>query len=80
MGQYYKAVFLNENHKPIASVTSYDFGSGAKLMEHSWMKNPFVRFVEKQLMTTPQRLVWGGDYADNERDDRPRKPSFSVYD
>ena len=66
MGQYYKAVFLNENHKPIASVTSYDFGSGAKLMEHSWMKNPFVRFVEKQLMTTPQRLVWGGDYADNE--------------
>ena len=35
-------------------------------MEHSWMKNPFVRFVEKQLMITPKRLVWAGDYADNE--------------
>jgi len=66
MGQYYKAVFLAENNKPISSVSSYDFGSGAKLMEHSWEKNPFVRFVEKQLMITPQKVVWAGDYADNE--------------
>ena len=66
MGQYYKAIFINENQKPIASVSSYDFGSGAKLMEHSWTKNSFVRFVERQLMVTPQRVVWGGDYADNE--------------
>jgi hypothetical protein len=63
MGQYYKSVFISENNKPISSVSSYDFGTGAKLMEHSWMKNPFVRFVEKQLMITPQRLVWAGDYA-----------------
>lgn len=67
MGQYYKAIFLNENHKPIFRVSSYDFGSGAKLMEHSWMKNPMVRFVERQLMTTPHRIVWAGDYADNEK-------------
>lgn len=66
MGQYYKAIFLNENQKPITSVSSYDFGSSAKLMDHSWTKNPFVRFVERQLMITPQRVVWGGDYADNE--------------
>ena len=66
MGQYYKAIFLNENQKPITSVVSYDFGTGAKLMEHSWTKNPFVRFVERQLMITPQRVVWGGDYADEE--------------
>ena len=66
MGQYYKCIFLNENQKPITSVVSYDFGSGAKLMEHSWAKNPFVRFVERQLMITPQRVVWSGDYADNE--------------
>ena len=66
MGQYYKAVFLTEKNKPLASVSSYDFGSGAKLMEHSWMKSPFVRFVERQLMVVPQKVVWGGDYADNE--------------
>jgi hypothetical protein len=66
MGQYYKAVFLVENQKPITSVSSYDFGNGAKLMEHSWEKNPFVRFVERQLMVAPQKVVWAGDYADHE--------------
>jgi hypothetical protein len=66
MGQYYKAVFLTENNKPLASVSSYDFGNGAKLMEHSWTKNPFVRFVERQLMVAPQKIVWSGDYADEE--------------
>ena len=66
MGQYYRCIFLTENNKPLASVSSYDFGSGAKLMEHSWMKNPFVRFVERQLMVEPQKVVWGGDYADQE--------------
>lgn len=66
MGQYYKAVFLTEKNKPLASVSSYDFGSGAKLMEHSWAKNPFVRFVERQLMVAPQKVVWAGDYADHE--------------
>jgi hypothetical protein len=66
MGQYYKAIFLTENNKPLASVSSYDFGNGAKLMEHSWRKNSFVRFVERQLMVQPQKVVWGGDYADHE--------------
>ena len=66
MGQYYKAVFLTENNKPLASVSSYDFGCGAKLMEHSWAKNPMVRFVERQLMVVPQKVVWAGDYADHE--------------
>ena len=66
MGQYYKSVFLNENNKPISYAYSHDFGSGLKLMEHSWMLNPFVRFIESQLMLQAQKLVWAGDYADNE--------------
>ena len=49
MGQYYKPIFLSENNKPVLSVTCYDFGVGAKLMEHSWMGNSFVRFIEKHL-------------------------------
>ena len=66
MGQYYKPVFLNEKNKPVGHVDSHDFGSGLKLMEHSWMKNPFVRFVEQQLINQPRKIVWAGDYADNE--------------
>ena len=58
MGQYYRPVFLTEKSKPISFAVSYDFGSGAKLMEHSWRLNPFVRFIENQLLIQPQRLVW----------------------
>lgn len=66
MGQYYRPIFLNNNNKPVSFAYSHDFGCGLKLMEHSWMKNDFVRFVEKQLIDNPQKLVWAGDYADKE--------------
>lgn len=65
MGQYYRPCFLNEaKTRPTSFAISYDFANGAKLMEHSWMKNPFVAFIEKQMMDDPKRLVWAGDYAD----------------
>jgi len=78
MGQYYKAVFLTENNKPKNYVYSHDFGSGLKLMEHSWMKNDFVRFVEKQLMIEPQKIVWAGDYADKESPTTITKEEIKV--
>lgn len=65
MGQYFKPIFLNESKtKPLAYVSCYDFGSGAKLMEHSWMKNNFVGFVERILLREAKPIVWAGDYAD----------------
>jgi hypothetical protein len=48
MGQYYRPTFLGKKNKPISFVRCYDFGSGAKLMEHSWMANDFVGFVIKE--------------------------------
>jgi len=66
MGQYYKPIILNEKNKPVTYASCYDFGSGAKLMEHSWMKNDFVGFIERQLAIQPSKLVWAGDYADAE--------------
>ena len=71
MGQYYKPVLLKEDKRtPIGFAYSHEFGSGLKLMEHSWMKNDFVGFIESLLTRgmafhkTP--LVWAGDYADHE--------------
>ena len=71
MGQYYKPVLLKEDKRtPIGFAYSHEFGSGLKLMEHSWMKNDFVGFIESLLTKgmsfhkTP--LVWAGDYADHE--------------
>tara|TARA_S200002703_G_scaffold10590_1_gene9911 strand:- start:433 stop:981 length:549 start_codon:yes stop_codon:yes gene_type:complete len=66
MGQYYKPVILNDKNKPVAAFKCYDFGSGAKLMEHSWIGNDFVGFVEMYLNMLPSKIVWAGDYADED--------------
>jgi hypothetical protein len=67
MGQYYKPIILNETKdRPVSFVYSHDFDNGLKLMEHSWIGNNFVGFVENLLFRNPQPIVWAGDYADNE--------------
>lgn len=67
MGQYYKAISLDKKQW----VSSWDFESGLKLTEHSWIKNPFVNAVEKLLRPGgawhKTRIVWAGDYADKEK-------------
>ena len=68
MGQYYKAVILNsKKQKIVMFAESGDFGSGAKLMEHSWMLNGFVVAFEQILIDNPQPVVWAGDYANEEK-------------
>lgn len=71
MGQYFICVFLAEDGKFIrAFVSPHNYNSGAKLTEHSYNGNPFMDAVE--FMLSPQgmfyksRVVWAGDYADEE--------------
>ncbi len=65
MGQYYKAVVLKDNKKTVENfVTSRSYSNGSKLMEHSWVKNPFVNSLERLIHNNPKRVVWAGDYAD----------------
>jgi len=67
MGQYYKPIILKSDKKtPVMFAECYDVGSLAKLMEHSWMLNPFVGLVEKFLLGNKMPIVWAGDYADEE--------------
>lgn len=70
MGQYYKAIALNEDKKVHGWASSYDYNNGAKLMEHSWIGNSFVGAAERQLIEGgawyKKPIVWGGDYADPE--------------
>lgn len=60
MGQYFKAVSLDAKEK----VSPF----GAKLMEHSWLMNPFMKQVERLLSPGNKwhktRIVWAGDYMD----------------
>lgn len=72
MGQYYKPVILDESNKVVGWMYSHDYDSGLKLMEHSWMKNDFVQLFEGLISPNGQlyksRVVWAGDYADDEQD------------
>jgi hypothetical protein len=65
MGQYYKPAILGKNKKKVEKwLYSHDFDSGLKLMEHSWVENPFVKSFERLIVNNPQHVVWAGDYAD----------------
>ena len=66
MGQYYKPISIDKKQYLI----SHDYGNGLKLMEHSWIGNEFVAAVENLIKKGGKwykdRIVWGGDYADEE--------------
>ncbi len=67
MGQYYKAILLDKEKKKVHGwVSSYKYDSGAKLMEHSWMENDFVKSFENMIYKNPMPVVWAADYADPE--------------
>jgi hypothetical protein len=72
MGQYYIPSVLRKNWKTaknpvLVSLKCYDFGNGAKLMEHSYIGNSFVRSMEFLLANDfkGHPFVWCGDYADH---------------
>lgn len=65
MGQYYKAILLDkEKQNVIGWVSPYQYDSGSKLMEHSWMDNDFVKSFENMIYNNPMPVTWCGDYAD----------------
>ena len=73
MGQYYHPLVLKKGWKqaksPVkVSLSCYDFNhNGAKLMEHSYVGNSFVKAVEHLLANDYKGypFVWIGDYADS---------------
>jgi hypothetical protein len=65
MGQYWKPVCLDSNQ----SLDTWDYGSGLKLMEHSWKNTDVMRVVCRLLMKGQpwhkKHIAWVGDYSDN---------------
>ena len=75
MGQYYYPANVDTKE----FILSHDFAEagkdgfiGLKLMEHSYIGNPMLNVVERFLMPEGKwyknRIVWAGDYADEEPD------------
>lgn len=66
MGQYYKACFISEKKDKVKEYfDSWDTNNGTKLMEHSYIGNHFVMNVTYEMINSPKRLVWAGDYGDD---------------
>lgn len=72
MGQYYKPCILKDkeqetdNEVILAYMNSHDYDTGLKLMQHSWIRNTFVSTFEHLIAEKRLRIVWAGDYADEE--------------
>ena len=68
MGQYYKLIILGDDS--YIRLWVENFNCGLKLMEHAHCNTPFMNMVEYLLsvqgMMYKTRVVWAGDYADNE--------------
>lgn len=65
MGQYYRALTIDRQDNPEV-LSSYEYGSGCKLMEHSYIGNRFVDAVLRRIYENPMRVAWMGDYATDE--------------
>ena len=85
MGQYYKPCIIevaDGKVRVIAHLYSRDYDNGLKLMEHSYLKNPFVNTVERLFFPDGEfykaKLVWAGDYAEKEPD--IEKTLYSLCD
>jgi hypothetical protein len=86
MGQYFKAINIDKDEW----VYSHTYGSGLKLMEHSYIDNHFVESVCSLLQTgnswAGDKIVWAGDYADLESKEKwtdinenyPNKDLYSI--
>ena len=73
MGQYYRPLLFKadkeefNNETLLASFYTHDYDQGLKLMEHSWVTNRVVCAVLCKIKEYGKvRVVWAGDYADDE--------------
>jgi hypothetical protein len=69
MGQYYKVIILADNMEIIRVwINPASYGSGTKLMEHSYINDNFMNAIEYLIspngMFYMSRIIWAGDYAD----------------
>lgn len=68
MGQYFMPIIGNKNglNCKVFDRSVDDKYTFAKLMEHSWWNNPFCNSFSKKLYKHKSRVIWCGDYADDD--------------
>lgn len=68
MGQYYTPTIISVDGE-FKTLYSYEFESGLKLMEHSWVGNEFVNAVYSRIHKQRAIIAWIGDYSDDSKKD-----------
>ena len=77
MGQYYKVIILADDKKNnkeviLLVINPHDYDCGSKLMEHSYLNTQLLNTIEYLISKNGKfyksRIVWAGDYADEEED------------
>jgi hypothetical protein len=77
MGQYYKVIILaddkkNNNEVILLVITPREYDCGSKLMEHAYLNTQLLNTIEYLISKNGKfyksRIVWAGDYADEEED------------
>ena len=83
MGQYYYPIVLSADGKIVVWMLAHRYGNGLKLTEHSFIGNNFVSTFEFGLSPEgiyhKSRVVWAGDYADNEPNLNVENRLFCFY-
>jgi hypothetical protein len=88
MGQYYIVIFLAEKNTTEKEyirlyIEPFRYGTGNKLMEHAYVENKMLKTVETLLCPEgifyKSRVVWAGDYAEDEDIDIDNLYSMTEY-
>ena len=66
MGQYYTPVLEKDGLLTRINPSSLHHWPMVKLMEHSWMPNEYLAVVANRIYKNPLKLVWLGDYGDED--------------
>lgn len=77
MGQYYNIITAEKDYGNIGIIDDkrtkmFETGNyfeetfGAKITEHSWFGNHLTSGISNLLYKTPKRIIWCGDYAEDD--------------
>ncbi len=90
MGQYYKFIILADNKKNnkeviLLVINPHNYKAGLKIMEHTYLNTDMMNTIEYLLCPYgnfhKSRIVWAGDYADEEEgyDEDNDEGSMNLY-
>lgn len=67
MGQYFKGIILDDENNIKVAMNPRNFNEYAKLNEFSYFDNDFLGYFMSNIYQKPKRVVFAGDYANEEK-------------